>query len=254
MLSPELRKAIRAGGVITIASVFFTFVPVWIWLQIDPVIDTASVYTSCIIIPLIIAPCSSWFLLRAQMRAERLAQENHRLANEDELTGLPNRRAFFARASVLQMQADADAGAGQFYCAIADVDDFKRVNDTYGHETGDAVLVSVGRALGDLVPATGVIARLGGEEFALAGLFGSEAEARLAAALLVGAVAGADYGALGLARPVTISMGLCCETGQENLSTLLSRADEALYWAKQAGKNRVMVYEDGPVPPLARVG
>lgn len=57
-----------------------------------------------------------------------------------------------------------------------------------------------------------------------------------------------------LTRPVTISLGLCRETGQESLSALLSRADEALYWAKQAGKNRVMVFEDGPMPPLARVG
>ncbi|MFN3610056.1 MAG: GGDEF domain-containing protein [Hyphomonas sp.] len=170
------------------------------------------------------------------------------------MTGLPNRRAFFARAAALQALAAASEGQGQFYCAIADVDDFKRVNDTYGHETGDAVLVSVGRALGDLVPATGVIARLGGEEFALAGLFGSEAEARMAAAILVGAVAHTDYGAPGLSRPVTISMGLCCDTAEDNLSTRLSRADEALYWAKQAGKNRVRVYTDGPVPPLARVG
>ena len=57
-----------------------------------------------------------------------------------------------------------------------------------------------------------------------------------------------------LTRPVTISLGLCRETGQESLSALIGRADEALYWAKQAGKNRVMVFEDGPMPPLARVG
>lgn len=251
-ISTELRKAIRTGVMITAASVFFTFVPVWMWLQFDPVIDKASIYISCIIIPLIISPCCSLFVLRAQMKAERLARENHRLANVDELTGLPNRRAFFTAAALLRAQAET--GPGQFYCAIADVDDFKRVNDTYGHEVGDAALIAVGRVLGGLVPETGVIARLGGEEFALAGIFADDDEARLAASILVRKVYRADYGALGIPRPVTISMGLCCESGQENLSTLLSRADEALYWAKQAGKNRVMVYEDGPVPPLARVG
>ncbi|MFN4100927.1 MAG: GGDEF domain-containing protein [Pararhodobacter sp.] len=237
---------------ITAGAVFFTFVPVWIWLQFDDVIDRPSIYAACIILPLILAPITSWILLRTQMKAERLAAENHRLANEDELTGLPNRRAFFAAAALLREQAET--GPGQFYCAIADVDDFKRVNDTYGHEVGDGALISVGRVLAGLVPETGVIARLGGEEFALAGIFADDDEARLAASILVRKVYRADYSTLGLARPVTISMGLCCKSGQENLSALLSRADEALYWAKQAGKNRVMVYEDGPVPPLARVG
>ena len=251
-LSKDLQRALRAGGIITAASVFFSFVPVYIWIQIDGLIDAPSVYASCIVLPMIIAPTCSWFLLRAQMKAERLARENHRLANVDDLTDLPNRRAFFATASVLQMQSDA--GQGAFYCAIADVDNFKRVNDGHGHETGDGVLISVAGVLRALAPPGCVIARLGGEEFALAGVFADDAEARAACDALVRAVASADHTALGLTRPVTISLGLCRETGTENLSALLSRADEALYWAKQAGKNRVMVFEDGPMPPLARVG
>lgn len=251
-VSREVQKAIRMGAVVTMAAVVLTFVPVWIRLQFIEVIDRNSVYAFSILLPLVVSPVCGWYVLRVQVRAERLARENHRLANEDELTGLPNRRAFFAAAALLREQAET--GPGQFYCAIADVDDFKRVNDTYGHEVGDAALIAVGRVLGGLVPETGVIARLGGEEFALAGIFADDDEARMAAGILVRKVARADYSALGIPRPVTISMGLCCESGQENLSTLLSRADEALYWAKQAGKNRVMVYEDGPVPPLARVG
>ena len=251
-LSKDIRKAIRTGVIITAASVFFSFVPIYIWMQIDGIIDAPSVYASCIVLPMIIAPTCSWFLLRAQMKAERLARENHRLANVDELTGLPNRRAFFATASVLQMQADAEQGA--FYCAIADVDNFKRVNDEHGHEAGDSVLMSVAGVLQAMTPAGGVVARLGGEEFAVAGVFADAREAQAACIALVRAVASADHPALGLSRPVTISLGLCRETGAENLSALLSRADEALYWAKQAGKNRVMVYEDGPMPPLARVG
>lgn len=251
-VSRDLGGAIRTGVVITAASVFFTFVPVWIWLQIDPVIDHASVYASCIVIPLIIAPTCSWFLLRAQMRAERLAAENHRLANVDELTGLPNRRAFFAAAAALQRQAKD--GPGDFYCAIADVDNFKRVNDTHGHEAGDGVLISVGRVLSALVPPTGAVARLGGEEFALAGVFANSAEARMAAEAVVRSVASVNHAALGLDGPVTISLGLCQAAGPETLSTLLSRADEALYRAKQVGKNRVMAYEEGAGVALARAG
>ena len=251
-VSRDLGGAIRTGVIITAASVFFTFMPVWIWLQIDPVIDHASVYASCIVIPLIISPTCSWFLLRAHLRAKRLAAENYRLATVDELTGLPNRRAFFAAAAALQQKAQD--GPGYFYCAIADVDNFKRVNDTYGHETGDAVLISVSRVMSALVPPNGTVARLGGEEFALAGVFANGIEARMAADALVREIASVDQSALGLAHPVTISLGLCRAAGPETLSALLSRADEALYRAKQAGKNRVQVYEDAAGTPLARVG
>lgn len=252
----DVYRAVRAGGAITAASIFFSVVPVWIWLQIDPVIDAASIYISCIVLPAIIAPSCSWFVLRAQMRAERLARENHRLANEDELTGLPNRRAFFAKASVLQMQPDAEAGAGQgrFYCAIADVDNFKRVNDVYGHDTGDMVLMAVAEALRAAAGAQVLVARLGGEEFALAGVFAGDGEARAAFDGAVRAVARLDHGAFGLPRPVTISLGLCRDEGEEGLSLLLSHADEALYRAKQAGKNCVKMFEDGSVPLVARAG
>jgi predicted signal transduction protein with EAL and GGDEF domain len=97
----DVRRAAGVGAIITIASIFFSIFPVWVWLQIDPVIRLQDIYISCIVLPALIAPTCSFFILRAQIRAERLAKENDRLANHDELTGLPNRRAFFARAGEL---------------------------------------------------------------------------------------------------------------------------------------------------------
>lgn len=225
-------RAVRTGVLITAASVFFSIAPVWLWLQIDPVINTAHIYISTIVLPLLIAPSCSYVILRQQLRAERLAHENHRLANVDELTALPNRRAFFAEAARLQQAATAGS---VFVCAIADVDDFKRINDTHGHEQGDAVLVQVARALEQARSGDMVVARLGGEEFAVAGLFAGERAAREACTALVRAVAAVPL----LREPVTISLGYAMDAGRDSISGLLSRADQALYLAKQSGKNCV---------------
>lgn len=249
-LAKDIQRAIQTGALVTAASIFFTFVPVYIWLQIDPVIDRPSIYFSCIFLPLIIAPSCSWFVLKVQLKAQRLAAENHRLANIDDLTDLPNRRAFFAAASVLQVEADG--GAGMFFCAIADVDNFKRINDSLGHEAGDEVLISVAGILRALEPPGGLVARLGGEEFVVAGIFADRAEARAAFEAMVRGVASAEHDAHGVSWPVTVSLGFAGAGARESLSTLLSRADEALYRAKQAEKNRALAYEDGPVNLVAR--
>ncbi len=248
-MKPALRKAILTGALITAGSVLASVVPVWIWLQIDPVIDHASIYASCIVLPMIIAPTCSFFILRAQMNAERLALANHRLANSDELTGLPNRRAFFAAAE--QLQGRVALGEGLLACAIADIDNFKRVNDEHGHEAGDNILKSVGGALRVMEPEVGVMARLGGEEFAVAGLFSSEAEARHYFQNLVRALGGEGCVHGGHRLRVTISLGYCMAREGDTVSALLSRADHALYRAKAAGKNRAL--GDAPAPGPIRV-
>lgn len=236
-LSGDLRKAIGTGALLTAASILMSVVPVYIWLQIDPVVDHASIYISCILLPAIIAPSCSALVLRAQLRAERLARENHRLANEDALTGLPNRRAFMAAAH--DMQARAGAGQGRFVCAIADIDNFKRLNDTYGHDMGDIVLHCVGEVLRAVVPPSAMAARLGGEEFAIAGLYAHEGEARAIFEGVVRAIAHAGYDIGGHRPEVTISLGFAAAVPDETVSALLSRADKALYHAKRRGKNRV---------------
>jgi diguanylate cyclase (GGDEF)-like protein len=227
----DVRRAVRAGAIITIASVFCTIFPVWVWLQIDPVIRVRDIYISCVVLPVLIAPTSSFFILRAQIRAQRLAQENHRLANHDELTGLPNRRAFFAQAGALLSRSRRSTDI--FACAIADIDFFKRINDTHGHDTGDRVLKALAAALTDLSSDTIVLARLGGEEFAVAGMFASEAAARIWLEALVREVEHRHPSGL----PVTISLGWCVAEPDENLSSQLSRADHALYDAKARGRN-----------------
>lgn len=248
-MTTTLRKAILTAMLITAGSVLAAVVPVWIWLQIDPVVDHASIYISCIVLPAVIAPTCSFFILRAQMKAERLALANHRLANSDELTGLPNRRAFFTAAE--QLQGRAALGEGILACAIADIDNFKRVNDEHGHAAGDNILKSVGGAMRAMEPEGGLIARLGGEEFAAAGLFETEAEARRYFQHLVRALGGEGCVHGGQRLSVTISLGYCLAREGDTVSALLSRADQALYRAKAAGKNRAV--GDAPAPGPIRV-
>lgn len=254
-LSADLRKALITGAIITAASVTASVVPVWVWLQLDPVIDAASIYISCIVLPALIAPSCSFFILRAQMRAEKLARENDRLAHSDQLTGLPNRRAFFQAAEALKTQART--GEGIFFCAIADIDHFKLVNDEFGHDAGDAVLRSVGRLLQAAAPAGGIAARFGGEEFALAGVLPSELAARGVFNAVVAGVRQSETDHGGTRICVTVSLGYAAAEPGESVSAVISRADHALYEAKRGGRNQAISAKTAtqplrPAPSTAR--
>jgi diguanylate cyclase (GGDEF)-like protein len=145
----------------------------------------------------------------------------------DALTDIPNRRSFMAQADrQLRM-----ATSGQ-YLAMIDIDNFKRVNDRFGHDVGDEVLKRVALHIKTSM-ADQAFARLGGEEFAIffEGLDQQGAEQRVAA--LCQRVR-EDTGE----HPVTISIGLAKINRGESLTTALVRADQALYEAKHTGKDR----------------
>ena len=104
-------------------------------------------------------------LTRSQFEAQRLAEENARLALTDSLTGLPNRRAFFQDLEALTAADTASDENTPFALAIFDLDRFKPINDTYGHKAGDRVLQETGRRLAAFAGAGVAVARLGGDEF-----------------------------------------------------------------------------------------
>ncbi len=102
-------------------------------------------------------------LVASQTVARRLSEENARLAHTDSLTGLPNRRYFFQRLD--ELIRDATANGERFAIAIFDLDRFKPINDTYGHNVGDRVLAETGRRLAAFANADVTVTRLGGDEF-----------------------------------------------------------------------------------------
>jgi diguanylate cyclase (GGDEF)-like protein len=182
-------------------------------------------------------------------------------SRHDDLTGVLNRRAFLD-----ELQAVATEGA-PLCVAVVDVDHFKSVNDTYGHHIGDAVLQSVVTTLTSSLGTSGVVGRLGGEEFGV--LFPSAGEA-IAARLLAGAARELRQKSL-LPEPdaaVTISAGvsefmlpLGDQTGpvsSEALVNLLRSADLALYRAKRSGRDCVEIASRNPAvtpvppPPIRR--
>ena len=102
-------------------------------------------------------------LVESQAETQRLVDENERLAHTDSLTGLPNRRFFFQRLkAMLDSSAEGDI---PFALAIFDLDRFKPINDTYGHNAGDQVLIESGRRLATFASTDVTVARLGGDEF-----------------------------------------------------------------------------------------
>lgn len=169
------------------------------------------------------------------------------LASEtDPLSGLANRRGFDARAHTVLARA-AERGR-PVAVALFDLDHFKRVNDTHGHAVGDAVIARFGALLREAAPDGAVIARLGGEEFALL-LDGAAAPA---ARRHAEAVRLAMTGAVieGVAMP-TASGGVATLAPGESLAELLRRADHACYRAKAAGRDRICAAPDpdsGPAP------
>jgi diguanylate cyclase (GGDEF)-like protein len=162
-----------------------------------------------------------------------------RQAQTDGLTNLANRRAFDER---LDVEVDHARRLGtNVGFVIADIDNFKSINDTYGHQTGDEVLRRVGKALADAVRELDLPGRYGGEEFALVlpgtNLSGARALAEKTRKNLEELVVNAPDG-----NPfqITASFGAACYPAQSSVEELVSAADAALYEAKRSGKNRVV--------------
>ncbi len=167
----------------------------------------------------------------------RLFSQVRRMATVDGLTGLSNRHHFFA-------EADRRLRLGRHRTTAAvmvDIDHFKRINDTYGHPVGDEVIRVVAERLRDAVRDSDLLGRYGGEEFALVTSPIGESAVDLAERLRR-VVSGVPVPTSAGPLTVTISVGLAhLDDGQPDLRHLLTRADGALYQAKQSGRDRVCV-------------
>ncbi|MBP0616113.1 GGDEF domain-containing protein [Jiella mangrovi] len=184
-----------------------------------------------------------WMISYLDQLQRRLAD----LAATDFLTGLANRRAFLTSAG------EMESGV----LLLLDVDYFKRVNDAFGHHVGDLCLEAVARRLTELTRKGDIVARYGGEEFAI-GLMGADLDSaraigeRLADGI---AIRACRRGASDVTEAiVTLSIGAVVIEPNVGLEELLSRADAALYKAKESGRARLSVFGQGPPLVVARAG
>jgi diguanylate cyclase len=161
-------------------------------------------------------------------------------ASTDALTGIANRKEF--EAQFAELSAKADAGGGPLSLVVCDIDFFKRVNDTFGHQTGDQVIRFVASVMDRAKPEGGMVARIGGEEFALlapnttrkAALdIAEKIRVAVESKRLVRRSSNIDLG------QITVSLGVAQRQLYEKTTTHAERADNALYASKRAGRNRV---------------
>jgi two-component system cell cycle response regulator len=177
--------------------------------------------------------------LRRRRYAERLKQSlqlSLELAITDQLTGLFNRRYMSRHLSTLLTEGDKPVSF-----LMLDVDFFKQINDTYGHDVGDEVLKEFANRISANVRGIDLACRYGGEEFVVVMPDTDLSFAYLVAERLRQSVADAPFNVNGEAKqlPVTISIGVAASQNGDSPEVLLKRADQALYRAKREGRNRV---------------
>lgn len=166
-----------------------------------------------------------------------------KMAVTDDLTGLYNHR-FFVRRLTEEFKRSKRYG-NPISCAMIDIDDFKKINDTYGHQNGDIILQEVAKVIKNSVRETDVVARYGGEEFAVILPHSDHESARNLAGRIREAVKHYRSDILKRGASVTVSIGVSTypHSGVKDMDDLISRADEGLYRAKGSGKDRVTGYE-----------
>ncbi len=191
------------------------------------------------------------FVRRLMQRLNAANREIREMAITDSLTKLYNRRYFFTQLKDEFLRIKRHKR--NLSCIMLDIDFFKKFNDTYGHQTGDEVLREVAKVVNDQARATDLVARYGGEEFVVmlpetddkgAVVFGEKIREAVDEKIME-----ADDGTK---LHVTVSVGVCAMATEEIVkiedeSLIIKYADEALYKAKENGRNRVELYRNGSV-------
>lgn len=227
----------------TLGSMALVLLPCTLWLLFQPSSMQVGVAIAVLVFSTFVVSATRKLsdALEKAFRLTRQMEQAHTIstlaAQTDELTGLMNRRAFFERAQLLYAQCRQNQ---QPLCALMlDMDHFKYINDTYGHQTGDQVLRQVGAVISASFRQADVSGRLGGEEFAVLLPNTSLDTAQDIAEQLIEDIAGLN------AEPVqglTASLGVASTQGHEqDLHGLMNSADQALYRAKSLGRNQVVV-------------
>lgn len=181
-----------------------------------------------------------------EMELKRLVKEKTRklenIARQDPLTGIANRRAF--DEDLKKEMARASREQSSLSLAILDIDHFKNVNDQYLHTVGDEVLVEVSEIIQSCIREEDRMARWGGEEFSILLPRSGRTEAELVCERVRRGIEKHAFRALPKNQTITVSIGIALSQDKLEHSELLRRADQALYEAKEGGRNQIYVFSD----------
>ena len=181
----------------------------------------------------------SWAAKQSEKRLKELSSQWENLASKDMLTGLYNRRAMTDFLS--EEVSRVNRGDKSFTLAMVDIDKFKSVNDTYGHQAGDEVIKTIADQMSGHFRHHDMIARWGGEEFMIAF---PETSLKSAASIADGLrkkIAKTKINADGHVIKATITIGLAIYKIEDGLDACINAADQALYFGKEAGRNQVVI-------------
>ncbi len=179
-------------------------------------------------------------------------RELRELSMRDDLTGLPNRRQF---SRDLSRNVEMARRIGRcLSCIIVDIDDFKRINDDFGHQEGDSVIRQFGNVLDMAKRAYDTVARLGGDEFAWLLMDADPEQALHAAGRALRLVNESVFEVAGKPEKLTATFGVSSLLPGVELSAddLVGNADRALYWGKETGKNSIRFYPPKKVKSFAK--
>ncbi len=189
-------------------------------------------------LPVFIGVCIMLFILESSYADQYLIKKQLEISSvSDELTGTYNRYIF---DKITEKDTERFTLSDNIVLLMLDIDHFKNVNDTYGHQSGDIILKCVATEINNRIKDSDYAIRWGGEEFIVILNGSTLASAKAFADDLRTGIENADYGIC----PVTISIGLCEATNAEKYHDLIEKADKALYYAKNHGRNQVVNYSD----------
>jgi diguanylate cyclase (GGDEF)-like protein len=185
---------------------------------------------------------TTWTIGYIMLQRDRAQALVRTMAMTDSLTGVYNRRMFFEVAQAELLRAQRESAKMTLF--MIDIDHFKRVNDTHGHPVGDKVLQHVADVITECLRVQDILVRYGGEEFCALIVSVSESQALALAQRIRNEVANQPVTVKDLTIPITVSVGVASAWPKElaSLHPLIAQADEAVYRAKNSGRNAVVVY------------
>ena len=243
---------IITAGVLSLASMYYVYITYFFLMIVPQLIIMAMigdhVHLSVVLFLLIYVPVvvlltksiysNQLSIIDANDSLHESVSELQKLSITDSLTGIHNRRHFFDASNRLISIAKREKIETSLI--MIDIDHFKDVNDTYGHQFGDIVLIKMAEEIRKVIREGDVFARVGGEEFAILLHNSSLSDAKLIAQKIRIMIKKTEFTDKETSMNITLSMGVAClDSSNKTLENLYKAADERLYEAKESGRDRV---------------